>query len=316
MKNLLENNPLILVDVGASGGVHKRWHHYGVGVKTILFEPDYEEFVKLVSKKSENSLVINSALAEKSKIVDFNICKWQEASSIYTPNQSLLDRYEDSERFNIERTVSLEADSINSLLQKENINEIDFIKIDTQGSELDILKGATSFYDNLIGLEVEVEFIELYQKQPLFSEVNSFIESKGFSLVDLKRTYWRRKAKNYSNRKGELISADALYFKEPENIIALNNLNQEKIIRSIHTYLAYGYDDLAKTLLDLSEKDGLLSKESKQGINKLLNDFKTEYVLPNFKGKGRIKDLINFFGAKFSEKTFSSGNDTKIGNLE
>ena len=201
MKNLLENNPLIIVDIGASGGIHERWRQYGAGIKTILFEPDYEEFEKLVSKKSENSLVINSALVEKSKIVDFNICKKQEVSSIYTPNQHLLDRYEDSERFNIERTVSLEADSLDNLLQKENINEIDFIKIDTQGSELDILKGATNFYENLIGLEVEVEFIELYYKQPLFSEVNSFIESKGFSLIDLKRYFWKRKRKNYSTGK-------------------------------------------------------------------------------------------------------------------
>jgi FkbM family methyltransferase len=321
VKNLLEDNPLIIVDVGASGGIHERWLKYGSGIKTILFEPDYEEFKKLVSKKSENSLVINSALAEKSKVVDFNICKKQQVSSIYTPNQHLLHRYEDSERFNIERTVSLKADSLDNLLQKENINEIDFIKIDAQGSELDILKGATNFYENLIGLEVEVEFIELYHKQPLFSEVNSFIESKGFSLIDLRRYFWKRKRKNYSNRKGQLIFADALYFKEPENIIALNNLNEKKIIRSFHTYLAYGYDDLARTLLELSEKGGLLTQESKEGIKELLKQYKAAYVLPDFKGKGRIKNLINYLGAKFEvneievdEKNYYSGTNKKIGN--
>ena len=140
-------------------------------------------------------------------------------------------------------------------------------------------------------------------------------------MIDLKRYFWKRKRKNYSNRKGQLIFADALYFKEPESIIALNNLNEEKIIKSIHTYLAYGYDDFARTLLDLSEKGGLLSKESKEGIKELLKHYKTAYVLPDFKGKGRIKDLINYLGAKFEvsetevdEKNFYSGTNKKIGN--
>ena len=300
--------------MGAAGGIHKRWNPYREVLKSILFEPDKEEYKKLIANKSESTLVINSALAEKSKLVDFNICKWQEVSSIYIPNHSVLDRYEDSNRFEIDRTITLEADTIDSLLQKENIEEIDFIKIDTQGSELDILKGATNYFESLIGLEVEVEFIELYHKQPLFSEVNKFIESKGFSLIDLRKCYWKRKGKNNSNRKGQLIYADALYLKVPENIIVLNNLNQEKIIKSIYIYLAYGYDDLARSLLCSSEKNSLLSKKSVQIIKELLKLHGRDYVLPNFKGKERIKNLIYSIGAKFSTKTFSSGTDSKIGN--
>ena len=81
--NLLEDNPITLVDVGAAGGIHKRWNPYREVLKSILFEPDKEEYKKLIANKSESTLVINSALAEKSKLVDFNICKWQEVSSIY-----------------------------------------------------------------------------------------------------------------------------------------------------------------------------------------------------------------------------------------
>lgn len=312
--NLLKNSPITLVDVGASGGVHKRWNPYKAVLKSILFEPDTEEYKKLIANNLENTLVINSALAEKSKMVDFNICKWQQVSSIYAPNHSVLDRYEDSNRFEIDRTITIEADSIDNLLQKENVEEIDFIKIDTQGSELDILKGATKYFESLIGIEVEVEFIELYQKQPLFSEVNKFIESKGFSLIDLRKCYWKRKGKNSDNRKGQLIYADALYLKEPENIVNLNNIDQEKIIKSIYIYLAYGYHDLALSLLSLSEKNDLLSEDLLQSIRELLNQHEREYVLPNFKGKQRIKDLIYSFGDKFSTQAFSFGTDSKIGN--
>lgn len=310
----LKDNPITLVDVGAAGGLHKRWDPYRKVLKSILFEPDKEEYNKLIANKSENTLVINSAVAEEYKVVDFNICRWQEVSSIYTPNRPILDRYEDSNRFDIDRTISLEANSINRLLQEQNIGEIDFIKIDTQGSELDILKGTSNYFQSLIGLEVEVEFIELYDGQPLFSEVNNFIESKDFSLIDLRKCYWKRKGNSNSNRKGQLIYADALYFKLPENVVTLKQLDQEKILKSIYIYLAYGYDDLARSLLNLSENHSLISMQFAESIKEVLKLNSRDYVLPNFKGKERIKNFFYSFGDKFSTKSFSSGTDSKTGN--
>ena len=314
IKNLLKDNPIILVDIGAAGGIHKRWLKFGLDVKPVLFEPDKEEFKKLNLNKSDNSVIINAALAESQKIVDFNICKKQEVSSVYKPNLNLLNKYDEVQRFEVERTVSIEADSLNNLLKTESIYDIDFIKIDTQGSELDILRGATDYFENIIGLEVEVEFVQLYHEQPLFTEVNSFIESKGFSLVDLRRAYWKRKRKNYSDNKGQLIFADALYFKEPEKIISISDLNQEKIIRSIYVYLTYGYLDFARVLFELAKKDSLLTKEFEIGVKDLLRHHKTAFTLPNFKGKGRIKNLFNYLSTKFNSKDSFSGADTKLGN--
>ena len=72
-------------------------------------------------------------------------------------------------------------------------------------------------FGNLENFKKFLEKIEIAVMETLFSEVNSFIESKGFSLIDLKRYFWKRKSKNDSNRKGQLVFADALYFKEPEN---------------------------------------------------------------------------------------------------
>jgi len=47
--------------------------------------------------------------------------------------------------------------------------------------------------NNVVGIEVEVEFSELYEKQPLFNDVDNFIRDKGFELFDLRRGYWIRK---------------------------------------------------------------------------------------------------------------------------
>ena len=68
---------------------------------------------------------------------------------------------------------------------KKNITEVDFIKIDTQGSELDILEGSLDFLSRTVGIEVEMEFVEVYKGQPLFDEVNSFLTRNGFNLFDI-----------------------------------------------------------------------------------------------------------------------------------
>ena len=143
-----------------------------------------------------------------------------------------------------------------------NINEVDFIKIDTQGYALPILRGYANNFDSVIGLEIEVEFEPMYEGQPLFSDVDNFVKDKGFSLVDLKRYYWKRQNNvNTGNSKGQMIFGDALYFKSPEQILLMPNSSQEKIIRCIFIYLSYGYVDLAQTLLKNATNKELLSEE-------------------------------------------------------
>ena len=55
------------------------------------------------------------------------------------------------------------------------MDRVDFIKLDTQGSELDILHGAGSLLDNCSGLQLEVMFSPLYEGQPLFADVDAYL---------------------------------------------------------------------------------------------------------------------------------------------
>ena len=229
MDILLNNNHLVIVDVGASGGIDPRWSKTTEFYKGILFEPDPREFDALKKNSDNNLIVINSALSDSNKEIELHLCKKQEVSSVYLPNFNFLNKFADSERFNVEKIIHLNADTLDNQLKKEGIDEVDFIKIDTQGYELSILKGCSSCLENVVGLEVEVEFESVYIGQPLFSEVDNYVKENGFILVDLKRYYWKRKlSEDTGIQKGQLVFGDALYLRTPEGLLSINNIERIK----------------------------------------------------------------------------------------
>ena len=59
---------------------------------------------------------------------------------------------------------------------KENkLDYIDFLKLDTQGNELNIIKSIGSKISNVSVIKTEVEMIPMYKNQPLFHDVSSFL---------------------------------------------------------------------------------------------------------------------------------------------
>ncbi len=313
--NILANNPLWIVDIGASGGIDPRWAKFTSSYKGILFEPDPREFDRLKSKSGKNLVVLNSALSDSANTVDFHLCEKQQVSSVYLPNIDFLSKFPDVKRFDVTKDIRIKTDTLNNQLKKNDIVEIDFIKIDTQGHELPILKGGVDYLDNAIGLELEVEFAPLYEKQPLFSEVDSFVREHGFELFDIKRYYWKRKESvNTGSQKGQLIFGDALYFKSPERVLLMDEITQEKIIRSICVYLVYGYWDLAQTLFNNANGKGLLAKEVHDKVALILSKYKKRNTLPNFRGKGRIQRLFERIRNVFNSGGWYSGTDKSLGN--
>ena len=165
-------------------------------------------------------------------------------------------------------------------------------------------------------MEIEVEFVEMYQDQPLFDEVNGFVKNKGFSLIDLKRYYWKRKGTiNTTNKKGQLIFGDALYFKTPEKILTISNITQEKIIRSIFIYLAYGYIDLSQVVLHEAKNMNLLSEEAFTSLVMTLKKYEKNELGKSFRLRKKISNLFHKLSIIINKDgSYSFGTDQKIGN--
>lgn len=140
-------------------------------------------------------------------------------SSLYQPNETYLARfYELPELVNLDFTVGVETTTLDAFCQEENIEEIDFLQIDVQGADLDVLQGAINLLNKTIyAIQIEVEFSHLYINQPLFADVDTFLRNQKFTLFDLYSAHRPRyiiDQKSPKHSRGQILWADAFYLKD------------------------------------------------------------------------------------------------------
>ena len=314
LNTILKNKKIHFVDVGASGGAHKRWKKLEGNLRTFLFEPDVRSYEKLETSHSDGVSLYNCALSDNNGEADFYLCKDPQKSSSLQPNFDCLQMFHNPERYHVIGKEKYKSYSLDFLLKSEKEGDIDFIKLDTQGSELSILHGASETLDNVIGLEVEVEFVKLYEEQSLFSDIDQFLKSKNFQLIDLSRYHWNRNEHKVGIEKGQLIFSDALYFKTPEVLIEDDNTTPEMIIKALVLYVLYGYIDMALSLLKQAKAKNVISDNEYIQCNQYILKSRRRSLIPNFKGKILIYKLLNKVASYFEPKGPFNGCDPTLGN--
>ena len=173
-------NPLTVIDVGARGGFESHWESYGDQIRIIGFEPDTEECARLNEQSDARVSYFPVALDQHPGKRTLYITKYVASSGLYAPDIRHIQRFTEEEDLTVVRTVELETVDLDSFLNQKNINEVDFIKLDTEGAELDILKGSIGLLQKtVLGLSIEVGFMQLHQNQPLFSDVDIFLRDLG-----------------------------------------------------------------------------------------------------------------------------------------
>jgi FkbM family methyltransferase len=259
--NLLDliQRRLIYFDVGARGGLGEPWKSFDRLIQLVAFEPDFEEYSKLIRDSERNGNIYhNYALFRDSRDLSLNLTRTRGCSSIYEPNYDFLTQFPESSRFYVDKQVTVEAISLDELAQQGVIGDVDFIKVDVQGAGLDVLAGGRKLLSNsAIGLEIEVEFQPIYEKQPLFADVDAFIrEDLGLEIQDLRKTYWKySQGVGWGGIKGKAVFGDALYLRSPIEILEwCSGLNKseasQKLSSACLTGIVYGYLDYSLLLLD------------------------------------------------------------------
>ena len=161
------------------------------------------------------------------------------------------------------------------------IHNSDFIKIDAQGYNYEILEGSKKLLKSTLGVESEVEFTDIYNKQKLFSDVLNLLKKNRFDFIDFinLRRWNRENLNNY----GQCVFGNAIFLKKPEDVL---NLSEDKIIKYISICILYNKFDIINFIL----KTKKIKNDEKLKIQKNLQFF------TNYSNKSRnIKKIASFF---------------------
>jgi FkbM family methyltransferase len=314
-----------LVDVGARGGLKSNWSRAQRHLRLLGFEPDEREFNRLVeatrAQKSPNAF-FHTALHNRRGPIRLHVARDRGLSSIFEPNREFLDAFPEANRFDTVDIQQVEADSLDEQLRTREITDVDFVKVDTQGSELLVLQGAShALASSVTGVEVEVEFSAIYKDQPLFADVDTFLRGLGFLLFDLRPCYWKRAAgRSLGGPRGQVIWADALYLKSLPALQALvaplaAELRKSKVLRAISISLLYGYSDYALEILQAAG-DVFTADERNDIERQLRENGGPPGVLSDFPGRRQLAAAFHRLWKLCLPRDDSwSVSDAEIGNL-
>ena len=174
ISKLLGDKKLVTLDVGAQGGFfnssifNKKYNNF---FAPIVVEPLANEAQKLIQ---QNYKVISKGLwSTNCKKKLYVLGKRSGSSSMYKPNKSGFNLYnfkkKDFSLFDVSEEIEVECTTVKESLNKLSIKYLDFLKIDTQGAELEILKGLGEYLPLM--MKIEVQIVSMYESVPNWSEL-------------------------------------------------------------------------------------------------------------------------------------------------
>jgi FkbM family methyltransferase len=175
----------IWIDVGAHHG--EITLGYAISNPALIvyaFEPNLRAASSLFGR-APNYIVIPMAVAETDGSSQFHLNAFGVASSLLTMDEDARCSWKGGEALREESVVSVPTIRLDTFMCIAEIPRVDFLKIDTQGNDLAVIRSAGQRIRDIrkITLEVDVTPNRLYQGSPSKQEVLSSLHAAGFKLV-------------------------------------------------------------------------------------------------------------------------------------
>jgi FkbM family methyltransferase len=164
--DLLKHKVSSLVDVGAKDSQYPK--EEALQCEYHLFEPNIQHFNNLYTMYADNKKVFlsNIALGDKRGQVSY-----------YPDSESINPRF-----FGKETVININQNTLDNYCEKMDIHRINFLKIDTEGHELNVMKGANKILQNTD--YVLFEYGGTYPDAGItFAEVYQILFEKGFKYI-------------------------------------------------------------------------------------------------------------------------------------
>lgn len=317
LSKVLHDDPLGFIDIGARGDIHELVTPLAKNVSILGFEPDPEECQRMIAQHNKAPVWKEFNLEPaglSDSIGDKTLYRMTVPTndSLRQVNKHFADRY-NMEKFRPKGELTVKTTTLDAVLSQSRYNNSkrlgELIKLDTQGTEYEILEGAdNTITKTTLGVMCEVAFGEIYSGQRLFSEVELHMRSKGFTFYGFTWLILRSQKsldKKITTGRERYLYADAIFLKDPyETTQQILTADQKQRLVVIAILLKY-YDlalELSRELWRDEELKSMTSLIENLAYNSEQESIESvETLLSNMKKNRKFSNVIlsNFVKSKF-----------------
>lgn len=205
----------LVLDVGANdGGYGGYLRDGGYAGPIVSFEPLQQAHAALSARAARDGrwrVAPRGALGEAAGSVEIHVAGNSKSSSLLP----MMDTHRDAAPYSA--TVGQQTVTV-SRLDDVALPELDaasraLLKIDTQGYEMPVLRGAAATLPRCVGVQLEMSLLPLYEGQVLYRELIDWLDAAGFELWGLLPGFT-------DPRSGRLLQMDGLFFRPEPRVAA------------------------------------------------------------------------------------------------
>jgi FkbM family methyltransferase len=183
-----ELNIQCVLDVGANRGQYHQFlrDRVGFGGLIISFEPLARNVALLqeLAKNDPRWVIQGYALGSEDARMDINVMKPDFLSSFRSPHDSMIPMYTQLEVFDHFENVQVhKLDSVVRELRRQHALDNIYLKLDTQGFDLEVIRGAPSTLPTVRALQTELSVRPIYKNAPSYREMLDAMTERDFSIT-------------------------------------------------------------------------------------------------------------------------------------
>lgn len=234
------------------------------GLCTVTgFEPQREALAELRRRKGPLETYLPHAVGDGGTHT-LNICRASGMTSLFAPDAATLELFAALKPLG--EVTAKETLTTRQLDAIDEIEGIDFLKIDIQGGELAVFKHGRAKLARAVAIQTEVSFVTLYEGQPALGEVDVELRAQGFiphCFAAVKQWPIAPLVVGGDERRplNQLLEADLVYVRDFSRPDGLDDEQLKQL--ALITHHCYGSYDLAVRCLYLLERRGRLAADGR-----------------------------------------------------
>lgn len=216
--------------------------------RLVGFDPHPEALTRLNALRTDLETYLPYAVGDGEEH-SLKICRGIGFASLLQPDEKVLSHFPRfSELGSVISEIKLATVRLDDI---EEIEQVDFLKIDVQGSELSVFRGGRRHLAKAVAVQTEVSFVPLYRNQPVFGDIDLELRSLGFiphmfAAIN-KKMIAPMQGPDAAAALNQVIEADVVYVRDFVQADAMD-VEQLKHLATI-AHHCYGSFDLAVNCL-------------------------------------------------------------------